>query len=398
MAVKIQLRGDTAANWAVANPILAEREIVLETDTDQFKIGNGVDSYGSLPYGGITGPSATGVIQDFGNGEDGDVVITAGITTLTQDMYYNTLTISGTGQIRTNGFRVFVKNNLDLSNAGVAAITLDGLFGLAATTQLGAIGGTAYPAGTLGVNTAGGTGAAGVVGVGVAAAAAGATTPSNGGGSGASGAGGSGSTGAGGISRAGSTATLPLDFARFTYDIIRGVVLVQGGAGGPGGSSGSGDGVALGRAGGGGGAGGGVVYVAAKNVIKSSSTASGAISSKGGAGGNGASAVAGNTGGGGGAGGGGGGYVILFYENLFGPVITDLINCSGGDGGIGGAGFGTGTGGNGGTGGTGGRIRRHRTFDQTGGTTVGSVGAVGSSGIGLTGGAAGAGGLCKLSI
>lgn len=398
MAVKIQMRGDTAANWATINPVIADRELVIETDTDQFKIGNGVDTYSALPYGGLTGPAQTDAIQDFGNGEDGDVTLSAGIVSLTQDVYYNNLTISGTGQLRTNGFRVFIKNNLDLSNAQVHAITLGGLDGGNANTQTGAAGGAAYTAGTVGVSTAGGTGATGVVGVGAQAAASGATTPSNGGGSGAGGAGGTGTSGAGGLLRAAATANIPIDFARFTYDIIRGVVLVQAGAGGPGGSSGAGDGVNLGRGGGGGGAGGGIVAVWAKNIIKSVSTPAACISSRGGRGGNGATAAVGNIGGGGGAGGGGGGYIILFYATLSGPVIADMLEAAGGDGGIGGNGFGTGTGGNGGSGGTGGRIRKHCTINQTGSTTIGSVGATGSAAVGLIGGAAGAGGLCKVSL
>jgi len=50
MSFKIQLRRDTAANWASANPILIEAEIGYETDTKKAKIGNGTDVYTSLPY------------------------------------------------------------------------------------------------------------------------------------------------------------------------------------------------------------------------------------------------------------------------------------------------------------------------------------------------------------
>lgn len=56
MAVQIQLRGGTLAEWTLSNPIIAHREMVLETDTDQFKIGNGIDNYLDLPYGGLQGP------------------------------------------------------------------------------------------------------------------------------------------------------------------------------------------------------------------------------------------------------------------------------------------------------------------------------------------------------
>jgi hypothetical protein len=55
MAVQIQLRGGTAAEWAASNPILAEREFVTERDTNQTKIGNGVDHYNDLPYNPMVG-------------------------------------------------------------------------------------------------------------------------------------------------------------------------------------------------------------------------------------------------------------------------------------------------------------------------------------------------------
>jgi hypothetical protein len=50
MATIIQIRGGTAAQWASANPILAERELVTETDTNRTKLGNGIDHYNDLPY------------------------------------------------------------------------------------------------------------------------------------------------------------------------------------------------------------------------------------------------------------------------------------------------------------------------------------------------------------
>jgi hypothetical protein len=56
MAVQIQFRNDIAAAWTSADPILAEGELGIEKDTDQFKIGNGLDSWSDLPYGGIIGP------------------------------------------------------------------------------------------------------------------------------------------------------------------------------------------------------------------------------------------------------------------------------------------------------------------------------------------------------
>lgn len=50
MAVQIQQRRDTAANWASANPVLAEGEVGWELDTGKAKLGNGVDDWATLPY------------------------------------------------------------------------------------------------------------------------------------------------------------------------------------------------------------------------------------------------------------------------------------------------------------------------------------------------------------
>lgn len=50
MPVQIQHRGDVAAQWTSVNPVLADRELALETDTGKWKIGNGVSTWVSLDY------------------------------------------------------------------------------------------------------------------------------------------------------------------------------------------------------------------------------------------------------------------------------------------------------------------------------------------------------------
>lgn len=50
MSTTIKLRGGTAANWSSVNPVLAVREMVVETDTFKLKIGDGTTTYNSLPY------------------------------------------------------------------------------------------------------------------------------------------------------------------------------------------------------------------------------------------------------------------------------------------------------------------------------------------------------------
>jgi hypothetical protein len=49
MAQQIQLRGGTAAEWSAANPVLAEREMGVVTDTQNYKIGDGVTAWNDLP-------------------------------------------------------------------------------------------------------------------------------------------------------------------------------------------------------------------------------------------------------------------------------------------------------------------------------------------------------------
>jgi hypothetical protein len=63
MTSRLQQRRDTAANWTANNPILAQGEIGLETDTDKWKMGNGSTAWNSLAYAytagsaGATGPT-----------------------------------------------------------------------------------------------------------------------------------------------------------------------------------------------------------------------------------------------------------------------------------------------------------------------------------------------------
>jgi hypothetical protein len=65
MAVRFQLRRDTAANWTSVNPVLALGEPGVETDTLRVKIGDGVNAWSSLSYtittqfGDLTGVPTT---------------------------------------------------------------------------------------------------------------------------------------------------------------------------------------------------------------------------------------------------------------------------------------------------------------------------------------------------
>ena len=50
MADIIQIRRDTASNWTSANPVLAQAELGIETDTQKIKSGDGTTAWSSLSY------------------------------------------------------------------------------------------------------------------------------------------------------------------------------------------------------------------------------------------------------------------------------------------------------------------------------------------------------------
>ena len=56
--IQFQFRRGTASEWSSAspNPVLAAGEMGIETDTNLFKIGDGVLDWNALPYGGLQGP------------------------------------------------------------------------------------------------------------------------------------------------------------------------------------------------------------------------------------------------------------------------------------------------------------------------------------------------------
>jgi hypothetical protein len=55
--IQFQFRRGTAAEWGAtgANPVLANGEMGIETDTKRFKVGDGTTAWTSLAYGGIQG-------------------------------------------------------------------------------------------------------------------------------------------------------------------------------------------------------------------------------------------------------------------------------------------------------------------------------------------------------
>lgn len=76
MAVQVQLRRGTAAQWTVANTILAAGEIGVEVDTSKFKIGNGTSTWTTLIYANSIGGSISGLDDVYAvSPDDGAVLV-----------------------------------------------------------------------------------------------------------------------------------------------------------------------------------------------------------------------------------------------------------------------------------------------------------------------------------
>lgn len=290
--------------------------------------------------------------QIYGDGSDGDVVISVN-TTLARNMFYNNLTVNTGIVLSTANYHICVLGTLTLS--GTAIISADGGAG---GDGVAAAGGAAGVAAVFGLSGGGSNGAAGnhtgtgSPGVTTTATPRGFTQGTAAGGAingvGGNGAPGQGGGGGGNNSAVGGTGgpcgANVLPASGDVHDIM--IALFgwvgrssAGGvfAGGSGGGSGAGDAAVPAQAGGGG-AGGGWCVVRARQIV-----GTGQLTSKGGKGGNGA--ATGNVQGTGGAGGGSGGVLVVVINSGAFPT-TSIAGGAGGTpgpiaqaGGTGGAGL-----------------------------------------------------------
>lgn len=380
----------TSASGLAANSVLATPDSTTGAVSVRSLVANDIPNISAAKITtGVLSPAIGGAPMGFfGDGSDGALNISSGTTTLARDMFYSNLTISGTARLNPNGFRIFVSNTLDITNAPTGAISTTAVAGNNATTS----GGTAtstLTAGTLGTSENSAAGATGTTGAGAVGSAVGGGDNSIIGGYSASG--GSGGTATGQTASIGGKSTLDFSFFHVDRQLLRGTATIKGGRGGSGGSSGSGDGTNIGGSGGAGGVGGNVLAIFANIISRGSSTAASCISAIGGVGGNGSSPSAGNCGGGGGGSGGGGGCIFIFYGSLSGSTATNCFDLSGGAGGNGANATGTYRGGSGGQGAAAGRIV---IFDVKNGTisqsaaisTLGNTATTPTTSTGTSGG------------
>ena len=354
---------DTTGNtWWGATTLGASTASVLNT---------GVATFTSVTVNGST----LAFQQDFGDGSDGSNSTLSG--TLSRDMFYTTVVITGT--LNTNGYRIFASVSCRVANGGIAQNN-GGAGDSAGNGGAGGAGGS-LPAGIAGVNgPVGGTGTSnpipnaghsGTTGTSVTHSV-GAAGTSNGGTGGDTGQGGGGA-GSGGTVTAGNNSLHASITGYLFYDGSTQMSLsASSGSGGSGGGGIGRNSTDVGGSGGkGGGAGGqgGVVWIASKSITIDSG---GIVQALGGNGGNGQTgnnaSGGGNPGSDGGSGGGGGGggaggqggVVFLKYSSYTNNGSVLVTAGSGGSGGVGGQGVqlyvGTGPSGTGGGAGNAGSI------------------------------------------
>lgn len=310
----------TASTTALIGTAITSTNLLMQNPYLDALVGNS-----GLPSSANRYVTESGLVSTtiFADGSDGDVTIAAGTTTLTRDMYYHNLIVTGT--LVTDGFRIFVSGTL--SGAGTiswgtpnnGAVGVTGSAGGAGGAQSGS-GALKNLAGVQGSSSQDTNGAAGLAG--------------NMGQAGVAGGNGGGGTGVGGIAgtfnKSTANALSVSSLGRFginqksdlTFESFKSATGGSGAAGG-GGSSGT-PGL-----GGGSGASGGTVVIFVKTWSGSFS-----ITTVGGNGGAGSAASSNRGGGGGGAGGNGGNTIVIYGTKTW----TGTYTITGGTPGAGGSG------------------------------------------------------------
>jgi len=128
MADMIQIRRDTAANWTSVNPVLAQGELGIETDTLKIKAGDGTTVWNSLGYlidtGGYGTVTSVGVVGgSTGLTTTGGPITTSGNITLTGTLAVanggtGVTTSTGTGAVVLSTSPVLVTPALGTPSSG----------------------------------------------------------------------------------------------------------------------------------------------------------------------------------------------------------------------------------------------------------------------------------------
>ena len=109
MATRMQQRRGTAQQWTDADPILAAGEIGFETDTNQFKIGDGVNAWSDLSY--------FKNLEDLGGSLDDYVLVS------TKGQANGVAELDGSGKIPSSQIPALVGLDTEIASAVSAAVS-----------------------------------------------------------------------------------------------------------------------------------------------------------------------------------------------------------------------------------------------------------------------------------
>jgi hypothetical protein len=135
MATKIQLRRDTAANWANANPILSQGEPAFEIDTGREKIGDGVTEWNSLAYKVASSGALVSVNQPFTATKKFDKIYYSNRYVMTGNLVYS---LDTTDEAEGGGSLDLVVGNggtIDLSSLTIIESDLNDTSGVVTTVD-----------------------------------------------------------------------------------------------------------------------------------------------------------------------------------------------------------------------------------------------------------------------
>ena len=155
--IQFQFRRGSEAEWASANSVLANGEIGVALDTRNFKIGNGVDAWTNLSYGGLQGPNgSTGVgITSALVNANGHLMVTFS-NSVVANAGYVVGAAGPTGNTGANG-AAGATGATGANGVGITSATIDGSGYLIITYSNSATANAGYVVGPAGANGANGT-------------------------------------------------------------------------------------------------------------------------------------------------------------------------------------------------------------------------------------------------
>ena len=144
--IQLQLRRGTASQWTFANPVLANGELGLETDTRLYKIGDGVTYWNSLAYGSIGAISTSSLNisnTTSSTGTSTGALVIKGGAGIGGNLYVG-------GSIYINGQQVGAQSNTATNIAGgtTGSIPIQSNTGLTGFIPIGGTGSVLYSDGT----------------------------------------------------------------------------------------------------------------------------------------------------------------------------------------------------------------------------------------------------------